>query len=329
MAQQGGWVENFFTRPLFGSGKVFGTQSLDMPGGQTYSGSSSFKWGIGSTYLIARLKARAGTKRQHTHVVIPTARRGFPSPSGFAAPRPVFIGLWTNPSEIFPLWSGGKQTRWLTVGGNIFNGSGTTVRLVGWHLTFEADGKIVVDQNLVLSFFHYVGTDWEAMPAAVGDEMALTGTLAYFVYGFDVGSAPKTFSSGIVRVIANYKIGNRCGAAVCETPVSVLQPIGLVPPVSGRWNWGNSPNHTGFDAHAWPHQRFSVDLTKVDSNNSSLKPNADPSDNLSFYAYGEPVLAMKGGTVIKSWDQEDENFGRTPNPDIEDVNYVLIEHAPD
>jgi hypothetical protein len=140
LTQQGGWVETYFTQPLFGSGKVFGSKSLDVPAGQTYSGSSSFMWGIGATYLIARLKALVGTKKQHTHTVIPTVRSGFPSPGGFAAPKPVFIGLWTNPSEVIPLWSGNKQTRWLTVGGNIFNGSGKQVRLVGWHLTFEADG---------------------------------------------------------------------------------------------------------------------------------------------------------------------------------------------
>jgi hypothetical protein len=179
-----------------------------------------------------------------------------------------------------------------------------------------------------MNVFHYVGDAFKPLPPAEGGEMALTETLAYFVYGFDVGDAPKGFSKGIVRIVGNYKIGDRCGAAVCETAVTVLKPITLAPPVNGRWNWGNSPNHTSFDAHAWPHQRFAVDLTQVDISNSTLKPNADPNNNQSFYAYGQPVLAMKGGNVIKSWDKEDENFGRTKNPAIKNINYVFIEHAP-
>jgi Peptidase family M23 len=328
LTQEGGWVETYFTQPLLGSGNVLGSKSKDMPAGQTYAGSKSFGWGIGATYFIARLKAQTGTKKQHSHTVIPTVRSGYTPPSGFTAPKPVFIGLWTNPSEVVPLWLGNKQTRWLTVGGNIFNGSGQTARLVGWHLTFEADGKVVVDRNLGMNFHHYVGDEFKPLPAAQAGEMALTETLAYFVYGFDVGSAPHNFSKGLVRLVANYKIGDRCGAAVCETFVTVVTPVTLASPVTGRWNWGNSPNHTSFDAHAWPHQRFAVDLTKVNSNNSPLKPDHPENENDSFYAYGEPVLAMKGGTVIKSWDKEDENFGRTANPNIKDINYVLIQHGP-
>ena len=328
LTQEGGWVETYFTQPLFGSGMVLGTNSKDMPAGQAYTGSRNFGWGIGASYFIARLKAQSGTKKQHTHTVIPTVRSGYAAPSGFTAPKPVFIGLWTNPSEVVPLWLGNKQTRWLTVGGNIFNGSGQTMRLVGWHLTFEADGKVVVDQNLAINFHHYVGDDFKPLAAPQGGEMALTETLAYFVYGFDVGAAPQNFSKGLVRLVANYKIGDRCGAAVCETPVTMVTPVTLASPVTGRWNWGNSPNHTSFDAHAWPHQRFSVDLTKVNTSNSTLKPDHPENENSSFYAYGEPVLAMKAGKVIKSRDKEDENFGRTANPNIKDINYVLIEHGP-
>ncbi len=328
LTQQGGWVETYFTHSMFGSGKIFAGNSMDVAAGLTYTGSENYLWGIGATHLVARLKAQSGTKKQHSHTVIPTVRSGFAPPAAFAAPTPVFIGLWTNPSEVVPLWLGDKQTRWLTVGGNIFNGSGETARLVGWHLTFEADGTVVLDENLALSFFHYVGDDFKPLPAAQNAEMALTEPLAYFVYGFDVGHAPKKFAKGIVRIVANYKIGDRCGAAVCETPVSVLNSVLLAPPVNGRWNWGNSPNHTGFDGHAWPHQRFAVDLTNVDESNSSIKPGADPNENLSFYAYGEPVLAMKDGTVIKSSDVEDENFGRKANSAIKNINYVMIEHAP-
>jgi hypothetical protein len=328
LTQKGGWVETYFKVPLFGSTGIFNDKSPDIPAGQSYSASPSFGWGMGATDFIVRIKVESGTSKQHAHSVIPTLRSGYSAPPKFSAPKPVFIGLWTNPSEIVPIWLGSQQTRWLSVGGNIFNGSGTTVRLVGFHLTFEVDGKIIVGSDLAMNFNHYVGNDFVPLPPPQGGEMSLTEELAYFVCGFDVGKMPAWFSKATVRVIANYKIGTRCGATVCETPAVALGAISLAPPIKGRWHWGNSPNHTAFDAHAWPHQRFSVDLTMVDDTNSTIKPDADPNVNDSFYAYKQPVLAMKAGKVIKSWDQEDENFGKTANPAIKNINYVLIEHAP-
>src|SRR5262245_4856193 len=97
LTQEGGWVETYFTQPLFGSGKLFGSKSENMPAGQTYTGSGNYAWGIGATYFIARIKAQAGTKKQHSHAVIPTVRSRYTVPSGFSAPKPIFIGLWTNP----------------------------------------------------------------------------------------------------------------------------------------------------------------------------------------------------------------------------------------
>lgn len=330
LTQTGGWVEKYFTQPLYGNGKIWEGQSQDIAPLQSYGGSMKFGWGIGAEYFIVRLKAHsAGGKNQYSHTVIPMPRSGFSPPAGFTAPTPLFIGLWAQPAEVIPLWSGNAQTRWLTVGGQIINGSGQTARLVGWHLIFEADGKIVLDQELPMNFNHYdTKDDFKPMPPPEGGEMALKEFLAYFVYGFDVGKAPKSFSKGTLRLIANYKIGDRCGAAVCETAVVNVEPVTLAPPITGRWRWGNSPNHTSFDGHAWPHQRFSVDLVKVDENNSSIKPDADPELNESFYAYGEPVLAVAKGTVVKSVDKEDENFGQKENKKKKDINYVLIDHSP-
>ncbi|HEX8070262.1 MAG TPA: M23 family metallopeptidase [Pyrinomonadaceae bacterium] len=193
-----------------------------------------------------------------------------------------------------------------------------------------------------MNFSHYVPTMVNGKlkqilmplpPPPPDGEMALDDLLTYFVYGFDLGPAPEPFAKGTLRLIANYKIGERCGATVREIPAANLQPVTLAPPVVGRWRWGNSPNHTTPDAHAWPHQRFAVDLTKVDENNSTrMKKDdgtyADPGQNKSYYDYGQPVLAMAAGAVRSVHDTEPENNG-DKGDSTKGVNYIHIEHAPD
>lgn len=325
LTQKGGWVESYFTRPLFGNGAPFAGQSTTIAPGAAYTASETYGWGLGATQFLARVKAKAGTKHHHSVHAFPSTRSGFTNPPPVSTQAPVRIGLWANPAEVTPVWVDDKQIRWLTLGGTIYNGSGKTVRLVGLHAVFEADGKRIVDEPLEMTFRHYAGDSFDAMPAAVDGEFNLNESLAYFVQGFDV-SAAGNFKEGRVTVFANYKIGDRCGSAVCSMPALRPHPVTLEPPIRGRWRWGNSANHSGFDGHAWPHQRFSIDLVKVDSNNSSMDPSKDSKYNDSFYAYGEPVYAMRGGEVVKSWDQEEEHFGSSgPNPAAKDINYVLIE----
>jgi Peptidase family M23/Bacterial tandem repeat domain 1 len=334
--ETGGWVID--KESLYSGAGLFKGQSQNIEPSQSYAGSKTFfRMPYGTEHFIVRLRAQdGGGKKQYLHKVIATPRSGFSSPPALSAPTPVFIGEWTTPAEVIPLWLGEAQTRWMTIGGQIINGSDETVRLVGWHLIFEADGEVVLNQALPMNFSHFKkyvvnGNDqykFESLPAPQGGEMALTEFLAYFVHGFDVGKAPNPFSKGTLKLIANYKIGDRCNATVCEREVVNLKPVTLAPPITGRWHWGNSPDHKDFDPHAWPADRFAVDLVKVDENNAILSPNSEPAANKNYYAYGEPVLAMADGAVVKSSDSEDENFGNLANPLIKNINYIVLEHEP-
>jgi hypothetical protein len=125
--------------------------------------------------------------------------------------------------------------------------------------------------------------------------------------------------------VLNYKIGSRCGAAVYETPVVHVAATIVSPPLKGTWNFGSSPDHQGFDAHAWPGQRFSVDFTKLGADGQSIKPDAPDNDNNSFWAYGHDIFAMAPGKVEAAVDANPPNHGRhmLANPLI---NYILVHH---
>jgi hypothetical protein len=323
VSQSGGWVD--YKIPLYGRKGFFQGKTQELTPGQSYSTSGDIGSGLCTTHCVIRLEAEQGQQKQYTHTSIPIVRANFVPPPAFAIPEPVYIGAWNRPAEIVPMWVG-KLTKWLTVGGQIINGSGSPARIGDWHIVLEIDGKVYLDQPLPMNFQRMnMNNQLESVPTQSGVPI-LADFLSYFVHGFEVGGVPNAFSTGTLRLIGNYKVGNRCGAAVCESPVVLTQPVTLKSPVSGAWWWGNSPNHQGFDAHAWPHQRFSVDLLVHDADGNTFS--GDENTNTSFYCYGKPVVAMADGTVIKSHDTEDENFGMTENKNKKDINYVLIEHAP-
>jgi hypothetical protein len=326
ICEAGGWVD--YKVPIFGAGNIFAGKSSSVAAGADYKASGDYGSGLSTTHCVVRLRANMGSQKQYSHVRIPIKRTGYQAPLDFSAQEPVFIGGWTRPAEIVPMWIG-KQTKWLTVGGQIVNTTGQGLRVGGYHLYLEIDGKPYIDQDLPLTFRRMNAKNaLVAVPTQDGVPV-LADFLSYFVHGFEVGSVPNSFGSGRLVQVLNYKYGDQCGAAVLDSPVAMAQTVTVKSPLSGAWFYGNSPNHTGFDAHAWPGQRFSVDLTRLGANGKTHESD-DPAEmmkNTNFYAYTQPVLAAADGTVIRAHDSEEENFGSTANPNT-DINYIQIEHGP-
>jgi len=264
---------------------------------------------------------------------VPVLRPGSAAPPAISTSSPVYLALWTKPAELVPVWLAGKNKTWLSVGGQIVNLSGKTLRIAGFQVVLTIDGKVVVDQPVTAQMNHFVpsATDsdrkFKAVAPPVDGVQELTDFATYFVDGFEVAKAPSSFKNASLRLILNYKIGNRCGAAVLDAPVVRLDPLIARPPLDGKWNFENSTTHHGFDGHSWPAQRFSVDFTKLDDKGKSFKDAKKMDQNSNFYAYGETIHAIASGVVVEEDDTHPENAGTKTlkNPA---VNYILIQHNP-
>ncbi|HEX8070263.1 MAG TPA: hypothetical protein VF546_09955 [Pyrinomonadaceae bacterium] len=69
LTQTGGWVEYFFTQPLYGAGGIFKGQSQDVSPGQAYSGSKSLKIKASARSISSSgsgRRARAGSSNTRT-----------------------------------------------------------------------------------------------------------------------------------------------------------------------------------------------------------------------------------------------------------------------
>jgi len=123
-------------------------------------------------------------------------------------------------------------------------------------------------------------------------------------------------------------------------PVSVPQrgPRSLGPPVrGGLWMLANGPADDGehrrfimaIDGRVSNSQRFAVDLMKLDSTGVLFQ--GDPSDNLSWVAHGEDIIAVADGVVTSVRDGVPENVPLAPSRAVRmnreniDGNYVILD----
>jgi Peptidase family M23/Polyglycine hydrolase-like, structural repeat len=341
LVAESGWSHPAAPWPLFESDGLFDTKSTAMPAGDSYAVSNvTLGAGIGASHYVVHVRAKAPDGHtQLAHVAIPILRQGFAAPEDIEVPEPVYLGLWHQPIEVVPIWKEGEVLNWITIGAAVLNNSGQTLRIGGLHLTLEAGGDIVDDRELPLNFRHYTDAEFKDLepvdsPVTVAHAELPSRTTLY-VTGY---ALPGTFDPAVdcdVTLVLNYKIGEWCGAAVAKTRTEFVQPMSVRAPVKGQWNWGNSPAHVDFDAHAWPGQRFSSDLTILGPDGSILRddPNggkADPTINESYYAYGEPVYAIAKGVVVTcEFGQTAENKGNVPAdppPPPPGNNWVLLSH---
>ena len=150
------------------------------------------------------------------------------------------------------------------------------------------------------------------------------GTILYTIL-----SCPTSFMEGTLTLKTSYRFEDECQGVRWDGEVKVINPIIVNnPPVSGMWYWLNSANHEGWDAHAWPQQRYAFDLEIV-KNGSTYDGANDVNEN--FHCYGKEIYSIADGIVKEIDDSNEENNGiwgnpNFINPNAKKPNYVLIEH---
>jgi Peptidase family M23 len=98
----------------------------------------------------------------------------------------------------------------------------------------------------------------------------------------------------------HYQRRRKCGSVMRELPLRWDEPVEVSPPVRGTFIWGNSHDHTGFDAHAWPGPRAAFDIGEENG----------PADG------GQDVYAMAGGFVVEVSDPQPTMNDPNPNQSV-------------
>jgi hypothetical protein len=321
----GGSVLNSY--PAFGSGWIFGMKSASIPAGGHVASGIGPGPDICCSELLVELAATHGSDKQLSHVAIPFLRSGYPSPPAIKAPTPLFFGVWTNPVEVIPLWSG-KPGKWLTLAGNLTRRGTDSMLVTQLHLKIVAQksGKTLIDKDLDLNQLqHYDAVQKKFVPETIVDLAAQTQQpQPLFLYGLPLDSE---FPHGTMTMWVNYQINGKCGGTSISVPVRNIAPVTLNPPVSGSWQFGNSPNHTAYDSHASVHQRFSVDLNILDPiTHLSLKsPNAPIDQNDSYLCWGKTIYCMAHGHVRSFDDTNPDNPGGKGGSGP--PNFVIVDHG--
>ena len=344
LSSTSGWSHPGESWPLFDPawnppGILAGEPTTMVPAA-SYAATVPHGGGIGATHYVVRVRAQAADGRtQLATGAIPILRNGYGAPEAIEATAPVYLGVWCRPLEVVPVFKEGEVLNWLTVGGAVVNNTGQTLRIGGLHLTLEAGGDLVDDRELKLNFRYFSDPEFkvfEPVPAPTTQAHAeLPTRFSYFVDGF---ALPAEFDPDVgcdLTLVLNYKIEGWCGAAEVRTRAEYVNPVLMTSPVSDQWHWGNSAAHVDFDAHAWPGQRLALDLTQRGTDGSELKDDpdsstgkADPTQNDSYYAYGQPVRAVaKGEVLMCEFGQTAENNGNEPVvPPPPGNNWVLLRH---
>jgi hypothetical protein len=231
--------------------------------------------GIEYRDMIAYIDAKtADGRRQRLLQPLPIERPGFDAHIVPALGGPVALAMWTDTADVVPMWRGGKETRWVNVGGTIVNLTGDDLSITRMDVEVVVDGAWLLEANLSpLRFHQSLWPDERGCQELNGQdgctfiEAESNGTLdlgkkvlSRFVHGFELDVEPG-FENGNLRVILHYQRKRRCGTVLRDLPIKWREPVDVSPPVRGTFHWGNCFDHTGFDAHTWPGQRTSLDIS--------------------------------------------------------------------
>jgi hypothetical protein len=252
-----------------------------IPAGGTVGPANPLTLGSGIEYrdIVAYIDAKtADGRRQRLLRPLTVQRPGFDAHVVPALGEPVALAMWTDVAEVVPMWRGGKETRWITVGGTIVNLTGDDLSIVRMDVEVVVDGAWLLEANLSPLRFHRSLWPDERGCQELNDqdgcsfvEAESNGTLelgkkvlSRFVHGFEIDADPG-FDAGNLRLILHYQRRRRCGTVLRDLPMRWTEPVSVSPPVrGGTFHWGSSCDHSGFDAHSWPGQRTSLDISVVD-----------------------------------------------------------------
>ncbi|MFF9116165.1 M23 family metallopeptidase [Streptomyces massasporeus] len=125
--------------------------------------------------------------------------------------------------------------------------------------------------------------------------------------------APAVLAYAVVILV------NRWGGAP-DAPRAAREPVGVDPPVTGRWSALNSPadRTPSHGVHSYG-QTFAIDIL------AEPEPGARPAFRWlwplarrpqDFPAYGAPVLAVADGTVVRAEHRQRDHLSRTSLPGL-------------
>ena len=259
---------------------------------------SPISMGTGVEYrdVLAFIDAKtADGRRQRLIRALPVQRPGFDVHVVPAFGEPVGLAMWTDSADVIPMWRGGKETRWVNVAGTIVNLTGDDLSIIRMDVEVVADGEWLLEKNVPLRFQQSAWPDEQGcadlnnQPGCYVVEAEPDGTLelgakvlSRFVNGFELDIDPQ-FTKGNLRLVLHYQRKRRCGTVMRDLPLRWDEPVDASPPVRGTFWWGNSYDHTDFDAHAWPGPRAAFDIAE----------DGGPADG------GQDVYPMADGTVVQ------------------------------
>ena len=315
----GGWA---FTQGdlVASSGTFLGVPPM-LPANVNYTNLQYvWSWSNPVEYVIFVVEATSGGKTQELITQIPVNRAGYKTLPVLPAERRVFIGL-QEPLEVITLTNGKK---WLTVIGEVINGTGEPVSLDLWHLTlFDSQNSAVVWSDSSQKFFD------ANFKAASFDSSA---TLNRFLYGFEL---PANFTEGKLTIDSDLVLSGSCQSVirVADVKTAPTPRPELLSPVRDTWNWGNGPGRTYFSSHtANSEQRYAYDLAMVKMvNGKSQAYDGDPALNESYFGWNQPIYCVEDGIVLAVDDSIVDNKGNQgvdankENPG-KNNSYIVVGH---
>ncbi len=322
----GGYLHNFYDPFAGGS---FMPSDKNLTAGKKIKATKD--WGSPSDQTHYLIQATSVDGQGHTHYLskaVPILVPGKATPIDVNVMPAVYLGLWCKEAEIYPVWVGSNKVDWTMVAGNLVNMSGKNLRIAEMGMRLTWGESVVIEKTLPLKFWNWSDADhwWKELTIQADNTVVGTSPWAHFINGLEV-SLPKGPDKGNLHVWLNYKLDGFCQTATWDSTVRYVPPVQLQVPVTGRWRWGNSGNHSSFNGHTWPGHRHDIDLVMVDENGKSHKDVKGDPANKDFFAFGKPVHCMKKGKVVKIHTDSDDNLGFKPFSDpLPEPNHVLIRH---
>ena len=226
-----------------------------IPAGGTVGPPSPMTFGSGIEYrdIVAYIDAKtADGRRQRLLRPLTVQRPGFDAHVVPALGEPVALAMWTDTGDVVPMWRGGKETRWINVGGHDREPDGRRPSIIRMDVEVVVDGEWLLEENLSPLRFHQSlwpdergcqelnGQDGCTFVDAESNGTLELGkkVLSRFVHGFELDVEPG-FENGNLRVILHYQRRRRCGTVLRDLPIKWREPVDVSPPVrGGTFHWG-------------------------------------------------------------------------------------------
>jgi hypothetical protein len=295
LAHEGGWLSLLDPDSFDGS---FFRGTLLIPGGETVPGASTtYRSVTPATHTVLTLEADDG----RAQLVTPIVREGtFAAPAAYTPPYPFGVGL-VGPLEVVP-----------------FSDGEDAVLLVGQHQVLDGRLPSEVETSIVVGNDAGAGEPlrWSGLDAS-GDLTALWP----FSRRIPVFSG---FQSGVLQVSAKAVLDGKEQSFTGSWPVTRVQPIPMLTPLTGTWQLSNGPGGTDISSReTQPQERYAYDMVVLKSGRTHK---GDPHLNQSYFAWERTIRAVADGEVVDICDHERDNPGYRNSLTQCFNNRVVIKH---